>query len=60
MKMGIKKRHEDLKVMANLELNSSNVGDLSAKEPLKINKQLMLDSEILNLYLKIEDATDFV
>jgi len=38
MKMGIKKRHEDLKVMANLELNSSNVGDLSAKEPLKINK----------------------
>lgn len=60
MKMGIKKRDEDLKVMANLDLNSSHVGDISVKESIEINKKLMIDPEILNQYLKIEDATDFV
>ena len=48
MKMGIKKRDEDLKVMANIELNSSHVGDLSVKDSVEINKKLIIDPEILN------------
>ena len=58
--MGMKKRDEDLKVMSNLDLTSSRVGDMSVKDSIEVNKKFMLDPEILNQYLKIEDATDFV
>jgi hypothetical protein len=48
MKMGVKKREDDIKVMSNLDLTSSYVGDLSVKESIEINKKFMLDPEILN------------
>lgn len=58
MKAGVKNQNEDLKVIQNLEMNS--VMDISVKESVDVNKRLMLDPEILNQYLKIEDATDFI